>query len=110
MCIDFLFKAFSSFTVRMNSCIVKYLLAPPPSPGLHNIQDYEYTSQHISHTSFQELEQAVKNGCPSGYYCKIPLAMHHELVWKQLGKIETDKLYQPIFQVLFFTFDSQTVL
>ena len=84
----------------MNSCIIKYLLPPPPGGGLHRIEEYEYTSKRIYHQTFEELEQRVKGGCPLGYRCKIPLAMHHELIWRERGTKETDELSQPIFQVV----------
>jgi hypothetical protein len=75
---------------------VKYLL-DPPTPPLHNLQDFEFKTAMVRHSSFKELVTGVLLACPQGYRCLRPIALHHELVW---GQREEDRLFQPLFEVL----------
>jgi hypothetical protein len=87
----------------MNCCVVKYIhLKDLDLTVLHTTQDYEYSSATVHHNSYEEMENAVRENCPSGFVCFDPITLHHEVLWKtslranEHGLIEVDQLFQPI--------------
>ena len=83
--------------VSKNACDIKYLL-PPQTPGLHYIEEYEYARvEGVHHGSFEELKRAVFAHCPSGLQCVQPIALLHELVWRNRGD-EEDRLMRPLYE------------
>jgi hypothetical protein len=87
----------------MNHCLVKYIHLKDIDPDtLHSNIDYELSKTHVSHSSYEEMEQRVDENCPRGFVCRRPIALHHEVLWRMMlranGKntIEVDELFQPI--------------
>ncbi len=87
----------------MNYCLVKFIHLKDIDPAkLHTIQDYEFCSAVICHTSYEEMERKVVENCPPNFVCFEPITLHHEVLWKtslkagENGLVEVDHLFQPI--------------
>ena len=86
-----------------NYCVVKYIHLKDIDPTtLHTTQDFEYSNVLVNHSSYDEMEQCVKNNCPDNFICFDPVTLHHEVLWRTSlrangsGLVEMDQLFQPI--------------
>lgn len=86
-----------------HECVVKYIhLKDLDHTHLHNLSDYEYSTAHLTHSDYPDLEAKVHAACPEGFVCVDPIALHHQLLWESslrathLGVIERDNLYHAI--------------
>lgn len=70
--------------VVMNKCMVKYI--NPYKPTIEDsskatIDDFVCCTASVEHSNYEELHTAVERGCPRGFVCEEPIALHHEVLW-----------------------------
>jgi hypothetical protein len=67
----------------VNSCIIKYIYLDRAriTGELHDPSDFEYRSEQIEHTTFDDMREKAFGLCPKGFRCVEPIALRHEVLW-----------------------------
>jgi hypothetical protein len=64
----------------VHRCRVKYFANTPGAEG-----SFERGAASVEHRTYAELHSAVRAACPRGFECEEPLALFHEVHWRQRG-------------------------
>ena len=72
--------------------LVKYICIDELEDNIDKFEKAEKTTEHVSHSTYDDLHTKVFSKCPLGYQCVEPIALYHEVLWSMgLRKNENKK-------------------